>query len=391
MLRLAPSTRVLIAGICALILSLGMARFAFTPMIPFMAEQAGLTEDVAGWLAGLNYVGYLLGTLIVARTSSLVRKDTLYRGGLWVAVLTTLMMAITSSVWVWAASRFFAGLATAAGLLAGSGLVMQWRIALGQRPELGMHFSGSGAGIVLGAAMVALTAGYASWSGQWVWLSALGACCLVPALAWLPRATALPPPRTTSSAAAAAAPSRRWMNLLKVAYALSGFGYVVSATFLVAHIESQPALQGQGVLAWLLVGLASTPAPVIWDRVARARGYLWTLKLNFWLLAGCICLPVLSGGLWAALAGALIYGLTFIGIVSLMLTLVGRLFPTRAGEVMAELTLGFCIAQIVGPVVAGELAVITGTFEGSLLATAVIMLVGAGCLQAMGSERSATP
>lgn len=384
------STRVLIAGICALILTLGMARFAFTPMIPFMGAQVGLTEDTAGWLAGINYAGYLLGTLIVARTSSLVHKDWLYRCGLWLAVITTLMMAVAPSVWVWGASRFLAGLGTAAGLLAGSGLVMQWRIALGQRPELGMHFAGSGAGIVLGAGIVAATAGTSDWAGQWLWLTACGAVCLVPALRWLPRATRLPATRTHIGAGAFLTPSVRWMNLLKVAYALSGFGFVVSATFLVAHIEAQPAFAGRGVIAWLMVGVASTPAPILWDRVARVRGYLWTLKLNFWLLAGCTCLPVVSDSLGVALLGAMLFGLTFIGIVSLMLTLVGRLFPTRAGEVMAQLTVGFGVAQIVGPIVAGELAVATGSFDAPLLATAGIMVVGAVCLQVMGSEQTAT-
>lgn len=43
--------RVIVAGICALILTVGLARFAYTPMLPIMREQAGLTHWAAGWLA----------------------------------------------------------------------------------------------------------------------------------------------------------------------------------------------------------------------------------------------------------------------------------------------------------------------------------------------------
>lgn len=390
MARALSGTKVTVAGIAALVLALGIARFAFTPMIPFMAAEVGLTEDVAGWLAGLNYVGYLLGTILVSRTSSLVGKDRFYRYGLSVAVLSTVMMALAGNVWVWAISRFLAGLGTAAGLLAGSGLVMQWRIALGQRAELGVHFGGSGLGIVVGALVVAATADATNWAGQWLWLALVGLLCLVPALGWLPSAKRLSMQGPARIGIEAVQLSPRFMTLLKIAYALSGFGYVVSATFLVAQVEHQPALQGQGVFAWLLVGIASIPAPMFWDRVARARGYLWTLKLNFWLLGLCICLPIACSAiglpLVGALAGALVYGVSFMGIVSLMLTLVGRLFPQRAGEVMAEITLGYCFAQIAGPVIAGELAVLTGSFDGAMLATAVVMVIGSICLQALGPD-----
>lgn len=387
----APSgTKVLVAGIAALVLALGVARFAFTPMIPFMGQQAGLTEDVAGWLAGINYLGYLLGTILVARTSSLAAKDRFYRYGLGLAVFSTLMMAFSGSIWVWGISRFLAGFGTAAGLLAGSGLVMQWRMALGQRAELGVHFAGAGLGIVVGALVVATASAHTDWAGQWLWLSVVGAICLVPALGWLPSASALSIRGSAAGASVVEPPDARFMRLLKIAYALSGLGYVVSATFLVAQVEHQPALQGRGVLAWLLVGLAAIPAPMFWDRVARVRGYLWTLKLNFWLLGVCICLPFLCTAvgmpLLGALSGAVVYGVSFMGIVSLILTLVGRLFPTRAGEVMAEITLGYCIAQIVGPVVAGELAVLTGSLNGAMLATALVMVVGALCLQALGAD-----
>ena len=42
------------------------------------------------------------------------------------------------------------------------------------------------------------------------------------------------------------------MVLLFMAYFCAGFGYVISATFLVTIVDQQEALQGNGNLVWLL-------------------------------------------------------------------------------------------------------------------------------------------
>jgi len=77
---------VMLAGICALILTMGIARYAFTPMIPYMQEQTGMTESLAGWLAGWSYIGYLVGLFIVWLMRDLRLKDFFYRYGLFIAV-----------------------------------------------------------------------------------------------------------------------------------------------------------------------------------------------------------------------------------------------------------------------------------------------------------------
>lgn len=58
--------KVLSAGIFSLLLTLGVARFAYTPLLPLMQQQAGLGVAQAGWLAAINYAGYLSGALLQA-------------------------------------------------------------------------------------------------------------------------------------------------------------------------------------------------------------------------------------------------------------------------------------------------------------------------------------
>lgn len=373
---------VLISGVFALMLTMGVARFAYTPMLVFMEAQTGLGDALAGWLAGFNYLGYLSGLLLVARLRDLALKDRLYRLALVLAVLTTGMMALDDAPVLWGISRFLAGLSSAGGLILGSGLILHWLLSHGHRSELGLHFSGIGLGIVLGALVVESAAMVADWRGQWWLLTALGTLLLVPALAWLPR----PPVTGTApvpSGAGGGEPGPWWLWLLQGAYLCAGFGYVVNATFTVLITETQPALAGQGGLMWILVGLAATPAPLIWDRIARRLGYLGALRLGYGLQMIGILLPVASASLSAAVVSALLFGFTFIGIVSLVLTMVGVRYPAHPASIMARLTLGFGLAQIIGPVIAGELAERTGTFDHALLMVAAIMAIGLCCLIAM--------
>ena len=373
---------VLASGIFALVLTMGVARFAYTPMLAYMQAQTGMGDALAGWLAGWNYLGYLSGVLLVTRLRDLVLKDRLYRIGLVLAVVTTAMMPLGESPLLWGASRYLAGLSTAAGLMLGSGLILNWLLRHGHRAELGPHFSGLGLGIVFGALLVELAAPVADWRGQWWLLTVAGAMLLVPAWRWLPR-PGVGPPLAPHHMDSANEPGPLWLWLLQGAYLCAGFGYAINATFTVLITEQQPALTGQGGLMWLLVGLAAAPAPVLWDRVARALGYLRTLQIAYVLQIAGILLPVLSGSLAAGIASSLLFGVTFIGIVSLVLTMVGLRYPAHPAQIMARLTLGYGIAQIVAPVVAGELAERTGTFDGSLIMVAAIMAAGLLCLVAM--------
>ena len=93
--------KVLGAGIFSLMLALGVARFAYTPLLPLMQAQAGLGLAEGGWLAAINYAGYLTGALTAASISDLVLKDRLFRIGMVVAVLTTVMMGLSTDFWVW--------------------------------------------------------------------------------------------------------------------------------------------------------------------------------------------------------------------------------------------------------------------------------------------------
>lgn len=367
--------QVSVGGITALVLTVGLARFAYTPLLPLMQAQTGLGDALGGGLAAINYAGYMSGALVASVVDDARWRYRLYAAGLVLGLLATVLMPLTTSVWLWALSRYLGGLAGAAGMLLGSGLVLGYLMRTGKRPELGVHFMGLGLGIVVSAlgAMV-MDALRWDWAGHWWGFAAVGVLLLGLAWHWRPPV----PPPAAHVPLAQGTPSPRWMRQMLAAYFCAGWGFVISATFTVAIVERQPLLHGQGPWAWLLVGVAATPAVFLWDRVARRFGDLNAMITAFALQIISVVLPAISGSLAAALAGALLYGATFIGLVSLTLALVGRRSPGNPGKAMARLTLSYGAAQMSAPALAGAMAQVTGSYQGALWITAVVLVIGLG-------------
>jgi len=374
--------KVLGAGVFSLLLTLGVARFAYTPLLPLMQSQAGLGVAQAGWLAAINYAGYLSGALLASQINSLVLKDRLYRIGMVLAIVSTLVMGLTTHFWLWAVSRYVAGLSSTAGMLLGTGLILNWLIRHQHRSELGIHFSGIGLGIAGCALAVTLFGQSLDWQEQWFAFTAVGCVLLYPALAWLPA-----PDRTGLTASGQPMPDRPpsalYLRLFMLAYFCAGFGYVISATFIVAIVNQLPGLQGQGNLAFLAIGIGAAPACINWDLIARRTGDLNALILAAVLQIVGILLPVLVGGLVATLLGALLFGGTFIGMVSLVLSMAGRYYPTRPAKMMGKMTLSYGAAQIIGPAVTGALAQRLGSYNAGLYLAAGVMAVGTVALLAL--------
>lgn len=377
MLRSTDTRKVLLAGICSLILTVGLARFAYTPLLPVMRAETWLTEVAGGWLATFNYMGYMSGALLAASISSLHTKYRLYRAGLVIGVLSIAGMALTQDMVLWSILRYIAGLSSAAGLLIGSGLMLNWLMRNGHRPELGIHFGGLGGGILVsGLVAVLMTAMHLNWAQQWIALGLLSALLFIPAWLWLPE----PAPPANQQTTPQAPPSLQWLKLMIAMYFCAGVGFVVSATFTVAMVEKIPSLNGWGSWVWVLVGIAATPACFIWDRVSRRIGDMPALQLAFAGQIVAIVLPAVSMNAAIAVFSAALYGATFIGIVSLTLTVIGRHYPANPAKAMARLTLSYGVAQIIAPAATGYIAEATGSYQGGLLMAAAVMVVGMGLL-----------
>ena len=366
--------KVLAASVLGMIVTIGIARFAYTPMIPEMARGIALSESVAGYLATANYAGYLAGAFLIARIQRMQLKVRLYRLGLVTAIVTTVSMAYTEQASIWYLLRFLSGLSSSAGVLLGAGLLMHWLLQRNQKGELGIFFSGLGGGIVLTALISELISTRIPWDTQWIIYGMAALVLALPAWRWMPdnreNKAGLPAPQESPP------DDGRFMMVLQSAYFCAGVGYVVSATFLVAIAQSTPQLAASSNLIWLLVGISAAAGCWLWDLYQRIVGEWPAMLLAYLLNTASILMLLAQSHIWLVMLSAVIYGASFIGIVSMTLALVGRRFPENPSRPMSKLTFSYGLAQMLAPAITGFLAERQGNYEQGLQLTALVMVAG---------------
>ena len=85
---------------------------------------------------------------------------------------------------------------------------------------------------------------------------------------------------------------------------------------------------------------------------------------------------IVNASLASVMVSSVIYGVSFIGIVSMMLAMVGRAFPENPSRPMSRLTFSYGIAQMIAPAVVGYLADVEGNYTNGLWLTLVVMAMG---------------
>src|SRR6059058_3254431 len=90
-----------LAGFAALAVAMGIGRFAFTPILPMMQADTGLSVAAGGWLASANYLGYLAGSVAALRMHP--APETAIRSGLLAIGIATLGMGFAPGIALWIA------------------------------------------------------------------------------------------------------------------------------------------------------------------------------------------------------------------------------------------------------------------------------------------------
>jgi predicted MFS family arabinose efflux permease len=351
----------------ALAAGMGVGRFVYTPILPLMHAQAGLSAAAGATLATANYAGYLAGALAGIVVPRLVRSPAVLRCSLLVLTATLAAMPLTHAAAVWLGLRLAAGVASALTfVIAVSALLSHLREHPVHLP--GWAFGGVGAGIALSGLLVLLLRSAADWRAAW-WASA-GLAAVLAATSWNLRPEPAPSPVT-------ALPVRlensgRWYTALFASYTLEGVGYIIAGTFLVAAIE-QRSPGWIGSAAWILVGLAAVPSSALWAWLARHRSRPALLMTALTVQAVGIALPALTSGVAAALVSALLFGATFLGVSTLVLA-AGA--DARFPRSVALLTAGYSVGQIAGPLLVTPL-LRHGYRRALLLAAAVVLAAAA--------------
>lgn len=371
----AAPLRWVMGGSIAMAVAIGVGRFLYTPILPPMVAALGLSRFVAGLIASANFAGYLAGAVLGAGPRLSPRRWIL--GGLVGSAVTTGAMGLVRTLPMFLILRAAGGVASAIVLVITCAAVLE-ALAERDRPDLGPFlFAGVGAGIAGSALLVsALRALGLPWPALWMGGAALS---LLGVLFCWNRIPARPSTRSTSRQIDHRRLGGRFTRLA-VAYGLFGFGYIITATFLVAIVRSNPQTRAIESIVWVVFGCAAIPSVALWVALARRFG----LSGAFALAALTEALGVLASVAWSnivgMLLGSVLAGGTFMGLTALGLLRAQQLAKTAPQRGIALLTVAFGAGQIVGPTLAGALSDRMGSFTVPSLIAAAALVTSAGLI-----------
>ena len=364
-----------LGGMCAMAVGMGIGRFVYTPILPIMAEDLALSQGETGLIASANFLGYLIGALLAASRNLPGARRSWLIAALGANALGMAVMGLSESLWYFLLVRFLGGIASAFILVFASALVLDVLANARRGAMSSVHFAGVGAGIAVSALAVGLTGQLEpGWTIQWQVSAALAVLGAGAAVVLIPRAGA--------SVQASCAPASRRLapGLVKLiaAYGLFGFGYIITATFIVAIVRSHAEIAPLEPVIWIAVGLVAAPSVALW---AWAGGRIG-VRRAFALACLVEAVGVVASVLWltktGALFGAVLLGGTFMGITALGLVAARGLTRGDARRSLGLMTAAFGLGQIIGPSFAGFVHDVTGSFVLPSLAAAAALCVAAG-------------
>jgi predicted MFS family arabinose efflux permease len=372
----APSPlRLTLAGMIAMAVAMGIGRFVYTPILPGMMEELHLSPADAGWIASANYLGYLVGALAAAGGWAHGRERMLMFGGLAASAALAALMGLTETMTAFIVIRFLAGLASAFVMVFMASIVFGHLAAANRSDLQALHFGGVGLGIAASSALMALlVTEHAGWPAGWLWSGAISAGGLA-LVAWLAGGTA---PVNGVAGREPALPKDRSLVKVIIAYGLFGFGYVVTATFLVAIVRQGGGGRVFEATVWMVTGLAGFPSVWVWQKISARIGLYAAYALGCLVEVVGVTASVAMGGTVGPLLAGVLLGGTFIAITALGLQTARQLVPQAPRRIFALMTASFGIGQIVGPIVAGLLAQASGNFFLASIVAAGVLLVSAG-------------
>jgi predicted MFS family arabinose efflux permease len=341
----ARAWRVTLAGLCATLVGIGLARFAYTPLLPVLITEGWFPASQAAYLGAANLAGYLGGALCA--------RPLARRGGA-PRVLRGMMALVTVAFFACALPLSFAWFFLwrfAAGVAGGTLMVLAAPTVLPHVPPArrglagGAIFTGVGLGIMASGTVVPLLL-QAGLVETWCGLGVLS--LLLTALAWGGWPAEETPPPGASRRAPAAVP----LLALYVAYALNATGLVPHMVFLVDFVARG---LGQGIHAgaryWVLFGLGAVVGPMTAGALADRIGSGPALRLALVIQAAAVALPTVTADpLWLAVS-SLVVGAAVPGVVPLVLGRVHELVPGDAEGQRAAwsvTTMAFALGQAAG-------------------------------------------
>lgn len=358
----------------------GFARFAYGLLLPAMKSELGWSYAQAGWLNTANALGYVAGAIMTMILIRHLRPTHLFAFGLVATTAALLLTGLETALWWQTLWRVAAGVFGAMSFSTAGTLAAQLFQSDPRRNALAIAIlfgSGGGLGIILAGATLPLLLGWHgndTWPLGWV-LIGIASLTVLPLGLW--SATRLHAPRARTT-------RRRHLPLGRMlgelaGYACFGMGYIVYLTFLSAWMTEQESSPGFIAVIWVILGSCIFVSPLLWRPVLARYASGAPLAMVLSGIAIGSALPVLFPGGAMLTLSATIFGLCVFMPPGAVTSFSRQNLPSESwGAGIGFFTVVFAVAQTIGPYGAGLVGDIAGDLGISLLAAAVVLLLGAG-------------
>ncbi|HEX8594552.1 MAG TPA: YbfB/YjiJ family MFS transporter [Pseudomonas sp.] len=327
----------ILAGLCASLVGVGLARFAYTPLIPSLIGAHWFCARDVIYLSAANLIGYLIGALAGRPIAARLTNGHSLRLMMLLATASFFACAWPLSITWFFAWRLLSGIAGGAIIVVVAATVIPHVPAARKGLASGAIFLGVGLGIAGSGTLVPLLLSL-GLRDAWIGLGMVS--LLLTAVSWFGWPTA----SATAAVNAAAvqvpsgktAPMDSAVYLLFGQYALMAAGLVPAMVFLVDYVtRGQGASAHVGALIWVMYGIGAILGPVIYgllaDHLGARRSIRLVLLIQAIAVAGlCMTTSYLLLGLLAVIIGSFPPG-----IVPLALARIHELVPNHEQQQVA--------------------------------------------------------
>ena len=362
----------ILTGIAALTIAVGIGRFSYTPILPYMISELNLTTTEAGLIASSNYLGYLLGSLIPIFPQFPKNIRSIFIYSIFISIISLFAMGLTNTFEVFILIRFIHGIFSAFVLILGTSLIVshvqkKGKIFLGTA-----HFSGVGLGMALSAIVVSYL-GFLNftWDELWFSIGILAIMLSFQIIKFTPIQKAevkynLKSKNKTSLG----------FSLITISFGLYGFGYVAFGTFISTMSRLTPGLEKTEPYVWFVVGVTGIPSVFFWNWFGSKIGNDIGLFLANLILGLGVLFSVLINNEFGIFISCILFGLSFVPITSMCLLEGQKRFSGSFIVSTAILTFSFSIGQMIGPYLSGLLTDYYNSFFFSMIISGIVLIFG---------------
>ena len=365
------------AATAATLVGNGLARFAYSPLLPVVIAQGWFTPGAAAYLGAANLLGYLGGALAARGAGRRfgavpVLRISMLAAGVSMAACCVPLPFAWFFVW-----RLLSGVVGGLLMILGPSVVLSQVPAARRGFASGVILTGVSIGIAASGTLVPLLL---HWGLTEAWLGLAALCLALTAYAWRNW------PITAGPAAAPLHAGTVRFTTISLVYGLCALGMVPHMVFLVDFVARGLGWGlNAGALVWVMFGLGALAGPVLSGRLADGLGPASAMRIVIAAEAVSLLLLALSGSPLAVGVSALAAGVVTPGISAVMLGRVSQLAGLDGGARQrgwTQATVAWAIGQVIGAYGMAWLLAVTGGYA-SVFRLGLAALLAAAAIEAV--------